>query len=309
MPSWNQTEQEFIESLRQSQREIYKAKKILVIGGGAVGVEIAGEIAAHHAEKSVTLVHKDYGLLSPTPFTKVNEKLQKGGMDIHSYSSPPTDPRLSIDLQNLCKKLGIKTILNVRVFFPSSDKNTEVKWDGKFGLQDELVTVRLKSGDSIKADYIHCGCGMKPNSNLVGEIDQNALDGDLIRVNEYLKVNSTSKVSILNNNHYYAIGDVCSCPGFKVGHTAFASAAKTASNIINEIKGRTLSKYNPGFISGLNLPLGPNEGAGMATFGWLGTWVFGSRLTNRARGKDAGTEKYFAGRFKGDNKPDMKVDF
>nr|XP_019049087.1 hypothetical protein I302_02868 [Kwoniella bestiolae CBS 10118]OCF28017.1 hypothetical protein I302_02868 [Kwoniella bestiolae CBS 10118] len=343
MPGWSQTEKEFIDSLRRSQRKIESAKRVVVVGGGAVGVEIAGEIAAHHPHKSVTIVHKDCGLLAPTPPNDVSIKIQKGGSaEVKSYFSPPTDPRLSVELGKICDKLGIAVILNDRVIIPiptnssfdDESKDNEVhpdghfstntdgrvsegdkvdsesksiEWDGTFGLQPSLVTLRLESGKTLQADYVYPGCGVRPNSKLVGEVDEGALDDGLIRVDEYLKVTSTSHESIFKGQ-YYAIGDVCSCPGFKLARTAFVNASKTAGNIISEIKGKSPSKYSVGAISHLDLPLGPDEGAGMTNFGWLGTWVFGSKVTTRIRGKTSGTERFFAGRFRGEKKSEIVFD-
>ncbi|WWD09270.1 hypothetical protein V865_007393 [Kwoniella europaea PYCC6329] len=337
MPGWNQTESEFIESLKAAQRDVEKAKKVVVVGGGAVGVEIAGEIAAHHPDKSVTLVHKDYGLLSPTPPDEIQGKVQQGGKEVGSYSSPPTDPRLSIELKKICDKLGIKVILNDRVIIPpcaspylpkevedeEDEEDGRIKnahesenqgklpkaWNGHFGLQPSLVTLKLKSGKSLEADYVYPGCGMKPNSKLVRDVDEGALDGELIRVNEYLKVTTKNPgESIFSKERYYAVGDVCSSPGFKIARTAIVNAPKAATNIINEIKEKPLSKYSAGPISHLDLPLGPNEGAGMTNFGWLGTWVFGSRFTTMIRGKTSGTERVFVGRFRGEKKSEIVFD-
>ncbi|KAK6905565.1 hypothetical protein I203_106395 [Kwoniella mangroviensis CBS 8507] len=307
MPGWNQTETEFIESLKAAQRDVEEAKKVVIVGGGAVGVEIAGEIAAHHPDKSVTLVHKAYGLLSPTPPDEIQGKVQKGGKEVGNYSSPPTDPRLSVELKKICDKLGIKVILNDRVIIPP--RNPPKAWNGQFCLQPSLVTLKLTSGKSLEADYVYPGCGMKPNSKLVRDVDEGALDGELIRVDEYLKVTTNNPgESIFSKGRYYALGDVCSSPGFKIARTAIVNAQKAATNIMNEIKEKPLSKYSAGPISHLDLPLGPNEGAGMTSFGWLGTWVFGSKFTTLIRGKTSGTERVFVGRFRGEKKSEIVFD-
>ncbi|WRT64017.1 uncharacterized protein IL334_000944 [Kwoniella shivajii] len=318
MPGWDQTEGEFMKSLQVTQKDIAKSKKVVVIGGGAVGVEIAGEIASYHPHTKVTLIHKDYGLLSPTPtpVSPASVVSNDGEIHSHSWSSPPTDPRLSTELQNICKKLDINVILSDRVMIPSSStpsgneavqsKEVSSEWNGSFGFQESVKILKLKSGSTIEADYIYPGCGMKPNSGLVRDADQDALDDDLIRVDDYLKVTTSSQKSMFRGQ-YYAIGDACSSPGLKVARGAIWSAHKTANNVINEIRNRSLSKYKPGLIS-LNLPLGPDEGAGMVSFGWLGTWVFGSTMTTRVRGKTSGTERFFAGRFKGEVKSEIRFD-
>ena len=45
------------EELRACQLAIKKAESVLVIGGGPVGCELAGELAYHHPGKRVTLLH------------------------------------------------------------------------------------------------------------------------------------------------------------------------------------------------------------------------------------------------------------
>lgn len=43
--------------LRSHQQHVQRAKSVLVVGGGAVGVQIATDIKAYFPEKQVTMVH------------------------------------------------------------------------------------------------------------------------------------------------------------------------------------------------------------------------------------------------------------
>lgn len=54
-------------TLRESYTSIRKARKILVIGGGLVGVELAAEIVSHFPGKEVVLVHSQSTLVSRFP--------------------------------------------------------------------------------------------------------------------------------------------------------------------------------------------------------------------------------------------------
>lgn len=54
-------------TLRESYTSIRKAKKILVIGGGLVGVEMAAEIVSHFPGKEVTIVHSQSTLVNRFP--------------------------------------------------------------------------------------------------------------------------------------------------------------------------------------------------------------------------------------------------
>ncbi len=48
----------------QENKKLLKAKNIVIIGGGPVGVELAGEIADYYPDKSVTLIQKSNRLLN-----------------------------------------------------------------------------------------------------------------------------------------------------------------------------------------------------------------------------------------------------
>lgn len=48
---------EGVEVLRASQEKVRQARRIVVVGGGAVGVEVAADAKSEYPEKSVTLVH------------------------------------------------------------------------------------------------------------------------------------------------------------------------------------------------------------------------------------------------------------
>jgi len=54
-------------TLRESNYTLRKARKVLIIGGGIVGVEMAAEIATHFPQKEVTLVHSQATLVSRFP--------------------------------------------------------------------------------------------------------------------------------------------------------------------------------------------------------------------------------------------------
>jgi len=55
------------EHLREYQDKLRKSEKILIIGGGLVGVELAGEIIEHYPEKKVTIVQSGEKLLARSP--------------------------------------------------------------------------------------------------------------------------------------------------------------------------------------------------------------------------------------------------
>ncbi len=53
--------------LREYAEKTRKAKRIAIIGGGIVGVELAGELVEKYPEKSITLIHANSELMERTP--------------------------------------------------------------------------------------------------------------------------------------------------------------------------------------------------------------------------------------------------
>ncbi|ODO07300.1 hypothetical protein L198_00879 [Cryptococcus wingfieldii CBS 7118] len=313
VPDLSFTEEEYKQLLRQYQRDLKEAKDVVIIGGGTVGIDLAGvHIRCINDKANITIVHPRSGLLEPTPFNPIPASTTT----IPTYSSPPVDPRLSKNLEALCRKLNIELILEDRVVIP---KDGEVvgagKWEGNYGKQEGVKVVGLESGKQVKADWVIMAAGTKPNSWMVANKDEGALDGKLIRVEEYLKVGSSvlcrttalMKAGHFDQRQYYAIGDVCSAPGFKAARGAGLGGSNAAVNLVAEIKNKSRTKFSPGII-GLGIPVGHYEGAGMATLPWIGNVMVGGAFIRRVRGDATLIPKRFVTIFKGPNKVHIEFD-
>ncbi|KAK8865762.1 hypothetical protein IAR55_000909 [Kwoniella newhampshirensis] len=307
VPGLDMSEAQYIENIRQSQRATNTAQQIVIIGGGAVGIEWAGEIRAINPSAKISIIHSHAGLLSPSD--RIANSKRAENHPAPSYSSPAVAPKFSRSMEALCKKLDIELILQDKVLFPAPEGSSASSddWDGSNGLQKGIKNVHLQSGKSLSADYVIIGVGSKPNSQMVEKTDLGALDGKskLVAVDEYLKVVSKSQGSVFHGQ-YYAIGDVCSAPGFKVARAATAQAKLTAANIIDELQGRSLKMYDMG-LQGLGIPVGPNEASGYGSFPWIGNILVPGWFILRSRGRTIGIEDHFADRFQGSKK--VKIDF
>jgi apoptosis-inducing factor 2 len=81
--------------MRAFQERIKSAKKITVIGGGAVGIEMASDIKSFYPEKDITLVHSRDQLLlhfGPILHEHVVEAFNKLGIEIIFQERPQTLP-------------------------------------------------------------------------------------------------------------------------------------------------------------------------------------------------------------------------
>lgn len=63
-PEAGATRAGYLAELRASQAAFADAAHVLIVGGGAAGVEIAGELSTHYPEKRITLVHSHERLLA-----------------------------------------------------------------------------------------------------------------------------------------------------------------------------------------------------------------------------------------------------
>ncbi|KAI5458592.1 hypothetical protein BGZ63DRAFT_426968 [Mariannaea sp. PMI_226] len=121
---------EAMKRLREMQSKIENASKIVVVGGGAAGVEVATDAKSLYPDKSVILVHS-----RSTPMHRFGKGLQKAAMEG-------------------LERLGCEVILEDRVTAEDS----------------EAGTVTLRSGKVIDCDlFINC-TGQKPASDLLKDL-------------------------------------------------------------------------------------------------------------------------------------------
>lgn len=116
------------------------AQNVLIIGGGIVGVELAGEIADHYPDKSVTLAHAGGRLLEelkPKAGKIAAEKLEDLGVTIHCNTmvEEGDEHHSKADLIYTCIGLKPNTSLVTHNFPSSLDANARLIVDGRFRVE------------------------------------------------------------------------------------------------------------------------------------------------------------------------------
>ncbi len=156
------------------REKIVKSQQILIIGGGPVGIELAGEIGTDFPEKEVTLVHSHPTLLEPNIF---KEKIYRR-------------------TQEELEKLNIKLILNDRIELPNSPNLNYI--EGK----KNYVTQKTRTNITADLTFVCTGARTNTKSLLNGPLKSklNPQTGRLI-VNNYLQVDGFENI--------FAIGDIC----------------------------------------------------------------------------------------------------
>ncbi|CAG8650225.1 6833_t:CDS:2 [Dentiscutata heterogama] len=213
-----------------AQRETVKnAKKILIIGGGPVGIELAGEIASVYHDKEVTLTHSEDHLLT--------DKFPKKMTDL---------------LAKQLRELNVKLIFGEKVILPSS------------GIGDGLspLTLGTDKGTQIESDVQFVAFGAKPNTEVVKTLDQSLIEQHTTLV----KVKPTLQLEHDNYAHIFALGDVTNIKETKLAYRANLHADVVNKNIIALINNNKLVGYSPG-AEVMFVPIGKDKGAGLLPIG------------------------------------------
>lgn len=108
--------------LREHANKVEKSSNIAIIGGGAVGVQMATDIKEIYPEKAVTLIHSREQIMNK----------------FH--------PQLDGIIKQRCEELGIKLKLGSRVKLPAKGYPT----DGS------TFNVELMDGSSVSTDFAVC---------------------------------------------------------------------------------------------------------------------------------------------------------
>ncbi|BEJ09789.1 hypothetical protein CcaverHIS641_0607040 [Cutaneotrichosporon cavernicola] len=274
-------------ALRRVQDDIASAHSVLIVGGGSVGIEVAGEITDAYPNKRVTIVHWDVGLLHPS---------DSGGNTAHTYVPPRTPNKLRKDLESQLRARGIKLQLKDGVDFEAAKGSGQ--WGGMPGPLGGMRTIPLVSGGKIEADYVFNSTGNRPNSDLVRWADPGSLTTNgYVSVDSYFRVRTRTPNSPLVG-HYYAIGDVCNSPSWKTAEAAIAEGDALARIIVTRLRGMSPTPYSPpGRLLESTVLLGSGGGASIRKFPIIG--YIRSEGSVREKSHDFHAGKNFFSRFRG----------
>ncbi|KAJ2743404.1 Apoptosis-inducing factor 2 [Coemansia sp. BCRC 34301] len=251
---------------------VARAQSVLVIGGGAVGVEMAGEIASHYPGKAVTLVHSGARLLPP------NFK-----------------PALSAGAIDKLQRVGVTVVLNEKVAIPPGTT---------FDCEVRPLAVHGASGQQYTSDLQILATGTTLDTEFMVPLET-ALDMSLrdargaIRVNEFLQLDAAGYANV------FVPGDVNSLPaGAKYALKAAEQGANVGANIVALIKNdkAVLKPWDGSLMTMILVPIGRNLGVFQGMGMTLGKSWFGDFMAKNLKGKD-----YFLSQKQKDFPPSGKV--
>ena len=210
--------------LHAAHRALASARRVLLLGAGPVGLELAGEIKAAWPGKPVTIVDPARDILSGA----YPEEFRAG-------------------LRGQLAALGVTLILGTTLTTsPLPDPAVA-----------QAFTATTANGTAITADIWFQCYGAEPVTGYLADGLQAARQDD-----GHLQV--TGQLWLPGHPTVFAIGDITAIPESKRAQAALAHAQVAAANITSLISGSPdLASYSPQ-PPGISVPLGPAGGASYA---------------------------------------------
>ncbi|KAJ7228511.1 FAD/NAD-P-binding domain-containing protein [Mycena pura] len=193
------TKAEGVEYMKALQERVEQSSNLVIIGGGASGVQMATDAKEYYPSKNVTLIHSRDHLLN----------------------------RFHGQLHDIVMKklaaLGINVILGRRVKMPPS---------GIFPTSGPSYNVELADGQFVPADVAISCVGAVPLSGLIESLSPAVLDRS-----KFILVKPTLQIKDDRYPKVFAIGDVAATGGNKNARSGYAQAQVVVENIKNMIQG------------------------------------------------------------------------
>ncbi|KAG0177049.1 hypothetical protein DFQ29_005308 [Apophysomyces sp. BC1021] len=227
-----------LSGLEQVHEELVKSRRVLIIGGGLVGCELASEITQH---------------TFPGPYPHKHVTLIESHPNVVSRS----DDRQQGKAQNYLVDLGVEVVCNERIIdFDTAENNSYLGSSG-----------RVYSG----YDKVFMATGTRPNSDLFMTCTNEVpLESSLDHWGR-IRVKQTLQVDHFKYQHIFAGGDVTNVVEEKTGYAATISGVCIARNICRMVKGKPpLKQGSKGTLPAPDKPL-----HGMMSHGGIGKQKLG----------------------------------
>lgn len=149
----------YLTEMTKFNAQVVKCNKIAVVGAGAVGVEIAGDIKTRHPDKEVLLIHP-HEKFPPEPLTDAFKDMTKDSL----------------------VRAGVKVMTGLRVKKELDDNSLE-----------------LTNGDKIEVDFTYWCNAFKNNTNIfTGDLASYVSEKNNVFVNDYCQLYNENKQLVEN---------------------------------------------------------------------------------------------------------------
>ncbi|ESA41799.1 FAD/NAD(P)-binding domain-containing protein [Neurospora crassa] len=191
-----------------------ETKHVVIVGGGAVGVQMACDLKELYPAKRVTLVHSRQQLM------------------------PVYHERLSEIIKERFAELGVETVLGKRAVVPPEEGGWPLPVPGEEG--KKKMEVRLVDGSVVEGDAVVQATGQEANNQfLVGLEEKEEEKGRVINPrNGFVKVKPTMQFADERfSNFMFAVGDIADSGAHKAARPGMVQAAVAARNVVKLIDG------------------------------------------------------------------------
>jgi NADH dehydrogenase FAD-containing subunit len=226
-----------IAELRVMQEQIGQARRIAVVGGGAVGVQIAGDIRSWYPEKQIALVHSRKQLLP------------RFGMMLpeHVVEKPE-----NMNIQVILGQRPILPDIGTGKFVMEFDNGAEGEFDLVVSLPFIIISLRAR----VTISQNQC-TGLTANSSILSQFSPASISKSTGEVLVCLTLQILDSEAYLVFTNFFALGNVAETDGTKVAQARMKQAEVVQSNIMAIIKGKGLGSYVPEPLDGaIKLSLG-----------------------------------------------------
>ncbi|KAJ2355160.1 hypothetical protein GGF43_002852 [Coemansia sp. RSA 2618] len=236
------TKAEFVDELAESYAQLKSAKSVVVVGGGAVGIELAADIKCDFQDKSVTLVHSR-ALPLPGPF---KDELRENVVDI------------------LQRQIGVDLVLGQRVVAqePASADMSDVTPDMPEYVSSTAANAKLtlSSGQTIHGDWVVRCLGTHDKRSVI--MLPSSTQAPIFGTNG-IRVKDTMQIDDIAYPHIYACGDICARDTVKLAgvamYGAFIAAINIARTIVSASKESPTLEESPLYPSKIMLLMGKDH--------------------------------------------------
>ncbi|KAI1747245.1 FAD/NAD(P)-binding domain-containing protein [Xylaria castorea] len=196
-----------VKYLQAYQQRLRDAKSVAIIGGGAVGVQMATDLKEIYPDKEVTLIHSRNQLM-PVYHEKLDEIIKAR-----------------------FQELGVKLVLGSRVTIPEGDFQRD-------NVSGKPITLSLQNGSTLQADVVIPATGQTPNTPFLSSLSASSENSLINPANGFIRVRPTLQFEDPAFPNLYAVGDVADSGAHKAARPGHAQAQVVAKNILDMVQGR-----------------------------------------------------------------------
>ncbi|KAI8057288.1 hypothetical protein BDF22DRAFT_740822 [Syncephalis plumigaleata] len=198
--------EEGLRDLAQVRAAIQRSQRILVVGGGPSGVEVASEIMHYHPDKEVTIIHNTDQLVDGLGVSR----------KVHQH------------IERSLRHLGVKIRLKEALLLTEAQRLR--------GFIEETCVYTTNQGNSIETDLLFiCAGNVRYNTKLVEKLASSTLEEV---INSKGEIHVLPTLQLVPYPHIFAIGDCCDAAPAKLAVAAIDQSRVCVRNVVRLVQHR-----------------------------------------------------------------------